>query len=254
MTGPARTPAPDLRDRLVDAILPHVPFDGWSEAAFRRAVADAEATPARARAAMPRGAVDAAVHFHRRGDDAAIARVKAADTEGMRYRDRVAHAVRTRLEVAEPDREAVRRGMTLFALPMHAGDGLRAMWGTADAIWEALGDRSDDVNWYTKRATLSGVYGATVLYWLGDQSEGYRETWDFLDRRIDDVMRIEKAKAGVRRSPVLSRLLAGPSDLLARVRAPARVPRGDLPGFWAPSPEAPSEAQPDPSPGDVSER
>ena len=88
------------------------------------------------------------------------------------------------------------------------------------------------MNWYTKRATLSGVYSATVLYWLGDQSDGYRETWGFLDRRIDDVMQIEKAKGQVRKSPLLSRLMAGPNLILDRIKAPARPPRGDMPGMW----------------------
>ncbi|GIT90847.1 hypothetical protein JANAI62_13020 [Jannaschia pagri] len=223
---------PDLKDCLIDAALTHVPFDGWSAATFRAAVADAEVTPAQARAAFPRGEVDLALAFHRRGDDRMMEHLQAEDLTEMRYRDRVARAIRVRLEIAEEDKEAVRRGVTLFALPIHAADGTRALWGTADAIWDSLGDTSVDVNWYTKRLTLSGVYSATVLYWLGDQSEDYRETWDFLDRRIDNVMQIEKLKAQARKSPVLSRLMAGPNMLLDRVRAPAKAPRGDLPGLW----------------------
>ncbi|UWQ17975.1 COQ9 family protein [Jannaschia sp. M317] len=222
----------DLKDRLIDAALPHVPFDGWSEATFRNAVTDAQLTPAQARIAFPRGAVDLAVAFHRRGDDRMRTALMAEDLSEIRFRDRIAHAVRLRLEIAEEHKEAVRRGVTLFALPIHAADGAAALWGTADAIWDALGDASDDVNWYTKRATLSGVYSATVLFWLGDQSDGYRETWSFLDRRIDDVMQIEKLKAQVRKSPLLSRMMAGPNLILDKIRAPARPPRGDLPGLW----------------------
>ncbi|MEM7641280.1 MAG: COQ9 family protein [Pseudomonadota bacterium] len=223
-----------LRARILDAALMHVPFDGWSEATFRNAIRDAEVTPAQGRAAFPRGAVDLALAFHQRGDDEMAQRLNDADLEAMRYRDRVAFAVRTRLEVADMNKEAVRRGMTLFSLPMHAGDGMRALWGTADAIWEALGDTSRDVNWYTKRMTLSGVYSSTVLYWLGDTSEGYGDTWAFLDRRIDDVMSIEKVKARVRENPVLSRLMAGPNMVLDRIKAPSRTPRDDLPGMWSP--------------------
>jgi ubiquinone biosynthesis protein COQ9 len=144
----------------------------------------------------------------------------------MRFRDRITQAVRWRLEGA--DREAVRRGTTLFALPMHAADGAKAIWGTADAIWSALGDTSQDINWYTKRATLSAVYGATVLYWLGDDSLGAQATWEFLDRRIEDVMRIEKAKASLRENPLGKALLAGPMKLMERVKAPT-LP-DDLPG------------------------
>jgi ubiquinone biosynthesis protein COQ9 len=139
--------------------------------------------------------------------------------------------VRLRLE-AVSDKEAVHRGATLFALPMHAADGAKLVWGTVDQIWDALGDTSDDVNWYTKRATLSGVYSATVLYWLGDNSADHEKTWEFLDRRIEDVMRIEKVKARVRENPALSRMLAGPMWLMGKIKAPTRMPKMDLPGSW----------------------
>ena len=183
----------DPREKLLDAALNHVPFDGWSDATFRAAIADSEIEPALAKSLFPRGAVDLALAYHARGDAAMLAKIEAADMEAMRFRDRIATAVRFRLEVA--DRELVRRGTTLFALPQHAADGTKAIWGTADAIWTALGDTSEDANWYTKRATLSAVYSATALYWLGDESEGSRATWEFLDRRIENVMTIEKIKA-----------------------------------------------------------
>jgi ubiquinone biosynthesis protein COQ9 len=224
----------DFEDRLIDAALMHVPFDGWSEAAFRAAVADAGVTMAEARAAYPRGALDLALAFHRRDDARMVRQLNEEDLSALRYRDRVAHAVRTRIRLADENREAVRRGMTLLSLPMHAADGTRALWGTADAIWTALGDSSQDVNWYSKRAILSGVYSATVLYWLGDQSEESRDTWAFLDRRIEDVMRIEKTKAIMRDDPILSRLMAGPNMLLSRIRAPSRLPPSNLPGYWGP--------------------
>ncbi|MEL6585076.1 MAG: COQ9 family protein [Pseudomonadota bacterium] len=222
----------DVKTRLLDAALPHVPFDGWSEGTFRLAVTDASLTPAQARAICPRGAVDLALAFHDRGDTQMIARLKAANLEDMRFRDRVAFAVRTRLEIAEEDKEAVRRGVTLFALPIHAADGAKAIWGTADAIWDTLGDTSSDVNWYTKRAILSGVYSSTTLFWLGDESEDHADTWGFLDRRIANVMQFEKVKSRAKDSPVLQRLMVGPNALLSRIRAPAKMPRGDLPGWW----------------------
>jgi ubiquinone biosynthesis protein COQ9 len=221
----------DPKDRMIEAALMHVPFDGWSETSFRAAAADAGLTGAQARALFPRGAVDLALAFHMRGDAAMAARLRAADLGALRYSDRVAFAIRTRLELVEHDKEAVRRGLTLFALPMHAADGARALWHTADAIWTALGDTSDDLNWYTKRATLSGVYSSTVLYWLGDQSMDHAATWGFLDRRIDDVMRIERAKKAVRGTRLFKPLVTGFDGLAARIRAPGTAP-GDLPGRW----------------------
>ena len=230
---PADTPPETDREALLDAALLHVPFDGWSEDAFRAAVRDAGVEPALARALFPRGAVDLAVAFHKRGDAQMEARLARADLLGMRTRERVSFAVRARIEAAG-DTEAVRRAASLFALPPYAPEGARLIWETADAIWTALGDTDRDVNYYTKRATLAGVYSATVLYWLGDDTPDAAATWSFLDRRIEDVMRIEKVKA----NPVVKRLFAGPEWVLNRVAAPRGRGAADMPGHWpAPAPQ-----------------
>lgn len=214
------------REALLESALPHVVFDGWSEATLTAAARDVGVTPGLVRVLFPRGAVDLAVAYHKRGDSAMRAGLAKADLASLRFRDKVTLAVRLRLETAE--RDLVRRGSTLFALPQHMATGAGLIWGTVDAIWKALGDNSTDLNWYTKRATLSAVYSATVLYWLGDDSAGRRATWDFLDRRIEDVMRFEKTKADFRAS-ALGKALAGPMKILDRIKAPAPVP-ADLPG------------------------
>ena len=211
---------------LVEAALPHVVFDGWSNATLNAAIAESGVAPGLAHALLPRGGVDLALAYHRIGDDQMTAALAATDLTALRFRERVILGVRLRLEAA--NREAVRRGTALFALPSHAGDGAKAIWGTADAIWQALGDTSRDVNWYSKRATLSAVYGATVLYWLGDETDGQSATWEFLARRIENVMAFEKVKAGFRDNPIGKALLAGPLKILAKIHAPE--PANDLPG------------------------
>lgn len=219
------------KDVLLQAAIMHVPFDGWSAATFDAAISDSGVDRTIAESVCPRGAVDLAVHYHTQGDAQMLARLADADLADMKFRDRVAAAVRFRIEAVE-DKETVRRGTALFALPMYAADGAKAIWGTADAIWTALGDTSTDVNWYTKRATLSGVYSATVLYWLGDTSEDHVDTWEFLDRRIEDVMQIEKLKAQVNASPILSKVMAGPNWLLGQIKAPQSMAKAGMPGRW----------------------
>jgi len=221
----------EVKAKLLEAAKMHVPFDGWSEATFRAVVEETGIDPALARAVCPRGAVDLALIFHEEGDREMVRRLEETDMSDMRFRDRVALAVRYRLEAAG-DKELVRRGMTLFALPQHAMDGAQALWRTADRIWTALGDTSDDINWYTKRATLSGVYGSTVLYWLGDGSEGSARTWAFLDRRIADVMQFEKVKAQARDNRFVDGLMKGPLAFLNNIRPPRR-PQSGMPGRWS---------------------
>lgn len=224
-------PIDPAKDRLLDAILPHVVFDGWSPAAFKAAVAETEIDPAHARTLCPRGAVDLAVAYHERGDRAMVAALKEADLSEMRFRDKVAHAIRLRIRAID-DKEAVRRGTALFALPHMAAEGAKLIWGTADAIWDALGDPSRDGNWYTKRMTLSGVYASVVLYWLGDDSLEGQATDAFIDRRIDDVMQFEKAKAQLRKNPLLKPVTGPLARMMGAIKAPNRVPQMDLPGIW----------------------
>lgn len=227
MTVPYET----AKNDLLQAALMHVAFDGWTEATFQAAIRDTGIEPSVARAVCPRGAVDLAIAFHKAGDEMMVQRLKEADLTGLKFREKIIAAVRFRLEAVD-DKEAVRRGTTLFALPFYAPDGAKLIWGTCDEIWNALGDTSEDVNWYTKRTTLAGVYSATVLYWLGDDSPDHTATWEFLDRRIADVMRIEELKAKARNSPTISRLMAGPNWLASHIKAPMRMPKMDLPGSW----------------------
>ncbi len=219
------------REALLDAMVMHVPFDGWSEASLKAAARDLDMSRDEVSAICPRGAIDLAAAYHKRGDAALEMVLAQADLGAMRVRERVAFAVRSRLEASD-DKETVRRGTALFALPQHAAEGAKLIWGTADTIWDALGDTSDDFNWYSKRAILSGVYSSTVLFWLGDDSVQDQATWAFLDRRIEDVMRFEKVKGQVNDNKLLKRLFAGPNWLLSQIKPPNRQMRTDLPGRW----------------------
>lgn len=221
--------AEDLKKELLNAILPHVAFDGWSEASFRAAVVDCDADMTLARAVCPRGALDLAVAYHKSADDEMVRRLSEADLSQMRFRDKVSAAVQFRLQAID-DKEAVRRAVTLFSLPQHAPEGAHLVWQTAGLIWETLGDISTDYNWYTKRATLSGVYSSTLLYWLGDQSPDHQSTWSFLDRRIENVMMFEKFKAKAKDSALGKAFMSGPGKLLEAIRPP-NARRSDLPGM-----------------------
>lgn len=218
----------DVKSRLLEAAEMHVPFDGWSDATFQAAVEDSGVDPVVAKALCPRGAIDLAVAYHKRGDSQMVATLTDDALAEMKIREKITFAVRTRLELC-PDREIVRRGSTLFALPQHAATGAQLIWGTSDAIWTAIGDTSQDFNWYSKRATLSAVYSATVLYWLGDDSDGHTATWAFLDRRIENVMQLEKTKAQFNNSP-MGKMMSGPLGALSKLRAPTFS--GNMPGQW----------------------
>jgi ubiquinone biosynthesis protein COQ9 len=182
-----------LRDRLIEAALPHVPFDGWTIQTLRLAAADLGLSDAAAENAFPEGAPDMVGHFVERADRLMLEELAQRNLAALKVRERIATAIRLRLEPLGPHREAVRRALALLALPPYYGLALRLLYRTVDAIWYAAGDTATDYNFYTKRALLAGVYSATLFYWLEDRSPESAETWTFLDRRLADVMRIPQA-------------------------------------------------------------
>jgi ubiquinone biosynthesis protein COQ9 len=186
-----------LRDRVLAAALPHVPFDGWTMTALKAGATAAGLPAIDAMRAFPGGALDAIEHHSMRADRQMVEALGAMDLSAMRTRDRIAAAIRLRLEQSAGDREAIRRALTILGMPQNGWRGARLLYRTVDAIWYACGDTATDFNFYTKRGLLAGVYSATLLYWLNDKSDDLAETWRFLDRRIDDVMRIGKAQARV---------------------------------------------------------
>ncbi|MEO1562621.1 MAG: COQ9 family protein [Pseudomonadota bacterium] len=222
---PEMSPLQKAKEDILAAAMPHVVFDGWTDAVLRAAARESDIDESIAREAFPRGAVDLALFYHGKLDCALMDAIANADLSGMKYSDKVAYAVKTRLKIA--DKEAVRRGVTLFSLPQNLGDGVKALWSTVDVIWRTLGDTSQDVNWYTKRATLSGVYSSTVLFWIGDDSEADQATWEFLDRRIADVMQIEKVKGRVKDTPVGKAMNA----MTSWIKAPDPDHKSQYPGY-----------------------
>jgi ubiquinone biosynthesis protein COQ9 len=190
----------ELRPHLIAAMLPHVSFDGWGEKALLAAASDLGVDGVRARLAFPEGLGDMLAAYLAKADADLEAALAERGLHNMKVRERITLAVRTRLELAIPHREAARRAASLLLLPQFAGLAARSLWATADTMWRAAGDTSTDFNFYSKRTILSGVYSATLLVWLADESEEFATTWAFLDRRIADVMKIEKAKAQWRKS------------------------------------------------------
>lgn len=187
------------RDGIVLAALPHVAFDGWSRRTLRAAAVAAGYDRTMGERLFPSGPVEMVEHFNALADRRMAEALAAMGLPSLKLRQRVALAVRTRLEPWSDEREAVRRAVALLSLPQNAATGARITYRTVDAIWHAVGDASTDFSFYTKRASLAAVYGATVLYWLDDPSEGAQETWGFLERGLDGLMRLPKLTGALKR-------------------------------------------------------
>jgi ubiquinone biosynthesis protein COQ9 len=213
------SPLEQLRRRLVLAVGEHAVFDGWTGKALDSAAGQLGIDPVQARLAMPKSQAGMIDLYIQEVDRALEAWATPKRIDSMKIREKIRALVWRRLEIMVPAREAVRRALAILAMPQNVPLALRIGWRTADRMWRIAGDTSTDFNHYTKRMTLGAVYGSTLLVWLDDQSEGWRETAAFLDRRIDDVMRIEKFKAEWRGS---SDRRLSPSRFFGRLRYPPR--------------------------------
>jgi ubiquinone biosynthesis protein COQ9 len=183
------------KDALVLALLPNVPFDGWTQSGMRSAATRADIDIAELPLLFPAGTRDVAAWFSHWADRQTLAALERQRLAAMKIRERIATGVMARLEILLPHREAVRRSFSLFATPPNLPRGAKLLYDTVDTIWFAAGDRSTDFNFYTKRGLLAGVYAATSLYWLDDRSEGMEATKAFLDRRLAEVLAIPKLQA-----------------------------------------------------------
>jgi ubiquinone biosynthesis protein COQ9 len=180
----------DDRARLLEAALDHVAFDGWSETALRTAATDTGIPIERALNAFPGGATELVAFHSETADRRMLEALELEPLSEMKVREKAARAIRLRLEANYRHREAIRNALTVLMMPQNAALSARLLYKTVDAIWYAIGDRSTDFNFYTKRGLLAGVYTATLFYWLNDKSEGAAATWTFLDRRIAEVMKV----------------------------------------------------------------
>jgi len=183
-----------LRQHVLESILTQAPFDGWTETTYANALKQTGATRTEVDKLFPNGLRDIVEFFGEQTDSAMLECIdEEHGFERLRVRDKITFAVRARLEILTPHREAMRRLMIWYALPHHMPLGIRRITKITDLIWKAAGDTATDYNFYTKRILLAGVLKATTLFWLSDETSGNQATWDFLDRRIGDVMKLGKS-------------------------------------------------------------
>ncbi|WP_336961855.1 COQ9 family protein [Sphingobium aquiterrae] len=194
-TLPADPTLDELRDALAPLLPSNAAFDGWNEAAVAVTARNAGVDPEIARLAFAGGAPDMIDAWFASVDRRMAQALPPEALAGMKISARIAALVEARLDLLARDREALRRAVSILALPGNFRLATRLGWRAADLMWRLAGDTATDYNHYSKRTILAGVYAATLMIFLDDESEGQAETRAFLARRIAGVMRFEKAKA-----------------------------------------------------------
>lgn len=209
----------ELHGVLAPAIADAAVFDGWSDVAIETAARQHGVEASVARLAFPAGAMDMIGAWVAAVDAAMDDAFASGDLASVPIRERIRKLIAFRLGEVAGKEEALKRALAIMAMPQNAKRALRMGWSSADAMWRLAGDTSADYNHYTKRAILAGIYAATLAVFADDQSEGKADTLSFLDRRIEGIIRFEKAKARLSPDPDQGFSMA---RFLGRLRYPAR--------------------------------
>ena len=197
------------KDKLVLALLRHVPFDGWSDKSIAAAAEDCKIDAAEASRLLPGGAVDAIDAFTDLADrEMAIALDKLPERP-EKVSAIIRESILCRLDWAAPHREAVASALKVLARPQHGPLAARTLYRTVDRIWRMAGDRSVDFSFYTKRATLAGVFSAVLLYWVANPTADRARIEAFLDQRLKEVALIPKVTAPARKAAEMGMRVAG---------------------------------------------
>jgi ubiquinone biosynthesis protein COQ9 len=219
-----------LEKEIIRIVVRSVVFEGWSNSLIKTACLELGIEDKVFKNLFPRGVIDIAVASHRDGDKKMVKILEGKDFDGVKTREKITFAIKSRLEVVQNEKEFVKKTMSFFSLPQNFLDGNQLIWGTSDTIWNFFGDQSNDYNYYTKRLILSGVYGSVVLFWLSDGSKDNSSTWEFLDRRIQNVMSFESFKTKVKADSYIYKNLKLPRQILSKIKKPSDKNNWNVPG------------------------
>uniref|UniRef100_A0A1A8CP93 Ubiquinone biosynthesis protein n=1 Tax=Nothobranchius kadleci TaxID=1051664 RepID=A0A1A8CP93_NOTKA len=183
-----------LQARILTSALEFVPQHGWSKEAIA-AGAEILGLSSASAGMFSNGAGDLVLHFIAQCNSKLTEvlaeqhnQVQQGHAEPKKTAEFLRDAIETRLRMYIPYIETWPQAMSVLLLPHNIPDSLKHLSTMVDDIWYYAGDRSTDMNWYTKRAVLTGIYNTTELVMLQDSSPDFQDTWTFLDNRIQDVV------------------------------------------------------------------
>ncbi|XP_034060996.1 ubiquinone biosynthesis protein COQ9, mitochondrial [Gymnodraco acuticeps] len=183
-----------LQARILTAALEFIPLHGWTVEAIA-AGAEMLGLSSASTGMFYNGAGDLVLHFVSQCNSQLTDilaeqhnQIQLGQAEPKKTAECLRDAVETRLRMYIPYIETWPQAMSILLLPHNIPDSLKHLSTLVDDMWYYAGDRSTDMNWYTKRAALTGIYNTTELVMLQDSSPDFQDTWDFLDNRIQDVV------------------------------------------------------------------
>lgn len=184
----------EVQQRVLEAMLPHVPFDGWTFAALAKAAKDAEIADSDVPFLFD-GDLDQVMTCYgvyvRTGLMGALAQQNLA---GLGMTGKIKLALNTHFSRLSQGLE--RQTAKYLAHPLRLPLAQKMTFELMDDIWHWAGDESTDFNYYSKRLLLEAVYASTFSYWIW-QSPDADKLDAFINARLNNVMVIPKVKSKI---------------------------------------------------------
>ena len=206
----------EQRQKILSRVLDFVPHDGWTEKSLLKGIQDSGIEREELYRIFPSGVSDIIEFWSLEIDKEMALALEKMNLKELKIRERIFTSVKWRLMALESDKESLRRALLHLGQPNNMILGMKCLYRTVDEIWFVSGDTSTDFNFYSKRGLLAAVYSSTILFWLDDKSDDCKETWSFLNRRIDDVLKIPKMTSKL--SNLSSPHVPNPSRLISQIR------------------------------------
>ena len=182
----------ELKDDIIINALKNINFDGWSKKSILTGFNSQNKDEEMYNELFPNGIIDAIIHFADIADRQMLQGHLREDFKDQRIPEKIKNLLMSRFEFLNPYKEAVRRSVAILALPSNSKIAIKSLYNTTDKIWSAVGDQSTDISFYTKRASLAGVYSSTLMSWLGSTDPELQKVDEFIDRRLNNINVIGK--------------------------------------------------------------
>ena len=182
----------ELKDDIIINALKNINFDGWSKKSILTGFNSQNKDEEMYNELFPNGIIDAIIHFADIADRQMLQGHLREDFKDQRIPEKIKNLLMSRFEFLNPYKEAVRRSVAILALPNNSKIAIKSLYNTTDKIWSAVGDQSTDISFYTKRASLAGVYSSTLMSWLGSTDPELQKVDEFIDRRLNNINVIGK--------------------------------------------------------------
>jgi len=181
-------------DNLIRTALPFIAQEGWTWPALIQGAIEGGYDEAILDLCFEGQVSQAVAHYSTMLDEEMVRKVSSLPLDTLKIRERIATCVLARLEAMNSHKEVAHRMLRYLALPSQILMASKLIYKTVNVMWYEAGDQTTDFSFYTKRVTLAAVYSSTLIYWMRDDSQDFKETRKFLERRLNDIMLIPRVK------------------------------------------------------------